>query len=443
MSDSSLPPFPSDFLWGAATASYQIEGAWNADGKGESIWDRFSHTSGKIIDATTGDVACDHYHRYREDVALMQQLGLQAYRFSISWPRVQPMGFGKVNPPGLDFYDRLVDALLEAKIQPFITLHHWDLPQALYEKGGWLERDNLFRFADYAALMVKHLGDRALHWATFNEPNVIADAGYAWGEHAPGIQEDWKSAHQVTHNLMVAHGLAVQAMRSANPALQLGIVLTVWNPEAASDDPADVAAAEYAWYEHEIAFLHPIFRSHYHPLMMEAWGESNPEIHPGDMALICQKLDFLGINCYSRIVLGAKGRLHPVPGSEYTDMDWEICAPAFRRVLNRVWKDYTLPSIYITENGAAFADVVSPDGKIHDDRRTDYLRQYLQQLRLAMQDGVDVRGYFVWSLLDNFEWSQGYTKRFGLVRVDYETLQRTIKDSGEWYADVIQSSGVK
>ncbi len=387
-------------------------------------------------------MACDHYHRYREDVALMKQLGLQAYRFSISWPRLLPSGFGKVNPAGLDFYDRLVDTLLEAGIQPFVTLHHWDLPQALYEKGGWLNRDNLAYFADYAALLVKHLGDRIRHWATFNEPNVIADAGYAWGEHAPGIQGDWKAAHQVTHNLMVAHGLAVQAMRAANPALQVGIVLTVWNPEPLTDAPADVAAAEKTWYGEEIAFLHPLFRGHYHPMMLEAWGETAPEIRPGDMAQLCQKLDFLGINCYSRNVLNAQGRVHPVPGSQYTDMDWEICAPAFRRVLNRVWTDYAPPPIYITENGAAFRDVVSPDGKIHDERRIDYLRQYLQQLRLAMQDGVDVRGYFAWSLLDNFEWSQGFSKRFGLVRVNYDTLERTIKDSGEWYTSVIRSSSL-
>jgi beta-glucosidase len=443
MPDSSFLPFPTTFLWGASTAAYQIEGAWDADGKGESIWDRFSHTPGRIQDGSNGDVACDHYHRYREDVALMQRLGLQAYRFSISWPRVLPSGSGKVNPAGLDFYDRLVDALLEAHIQPFVTLHHWDLPQALYEKGGWLERDNLARFADYGTLMVKHLGDRVLHWATFNEPNVIADAGYDWGEHAPGIKEDRKAACQVTHNLMVAHGLAVQAMRAANPALQAGIVLTVWNPEPSSDDPADVAAAEHAWYSRETTFLHPIFRGHYHPLTIEAMAGNVPQIQPGDMAQLCQKLDFLGINCYSRTVIGAKGWVHPVPGSEYTDMDWEICPPAFRRVLKRVWDDYTPPPIFITENGAAFKDVVSADGKIHDDRRIDYLRQYLQQLRLAMQDGVDVRGYFVWSLLDNFEWSQGYTKRFGVVRVDYETLKRTIKDSGEWYAEVIRHSSIK
>jgi beta-glucosidase len=440
MSVSLINDFPPDFIWGASTASYQIEGAWNEDGKGESIWDRFSHTPGKIDDASTGDVACDHYHRYQEDVALMRNLGLKAYRFSISWPRVLPDGFGRVNPAGLDFYDRLVDALLEAGIQPFVTLHHWDFPQVLYEKGGWLERSNLGYFADYAALMTKYLGDRVKYWATLNEPNVIADAGYLWGEHAPGIKEDAKAAIQVHHNLMVAHGLAVQAMRTGSPDLQLGIVLTVWSPEPLTDDPADVAAAGQAWDKRETVYFHPIFRGHYHPAVLDAMGNLSPEVKAGDMALISQKLDFLGINAYSRVVLSAQGRVHPVAGSEYTDMDWEICAPAFRRMLNHINADYDLPPIYITENGAAFKDVVSPDGRIHDERRIDYLRQHIGQVRLAMQDGVDLRGYFVWSLLDNFEWSQGYTKRFGVVRVDYETLERTIKDSGAWYANLIATN---
>ncbi len=442
MPDTPTPPFPDHFAWGAATASYQIEGAWDADGKGESIWDRFSHTPGKISDATNGDVACDHYHRYREDVALMRQLGLKAYRFSISWPRLQPAGFGRVNPAGLEFYDRLVDALLEARIDPYVTLHHWDLPQALQEKGGWLNRDVLAYFADYSALMAKNLGDRVKHWATFNEPNVIAEAGYAGGEHAPGVKGDGKSAWQVTHHLMVAHGMAVQALRAIDPALQLGIVLTEWITEPASDDPADVAAARQAWDSRETTFTHPIFRGHYHPLVVDAMGAAFPEIKAGDMALIAQKLDFLGINSYSRVVIGAQGRVDPVPGSEYTDMGWEVCAPAFRRMLNRIHQDYDLPPIYITENGAAFPDRVSPDGKIHDDRRLDYLRQHLRQVRLAMQDGVEVRGYFAWSLLDNFEWAQGFTKRFGLIRVDYETQKRTIKDSGAWYAQVIANNQV-
>jgi len=434
--------FPTNFVWGAATAAYQIEGAWNEDGKGESIWDRFSHTPGNIINADTGDVACDHYHRYPEDIALMRQLGLKAYRFSVSWPRVLPTGFGRVNPTGLDFYDRLVDALLAANIEPFITLHHWDFPQVLHDRGGWINRDNLPYFADYAALMVKCLGDRIRRWATFNEPDDIAEAGYGSGEHAPGVKNDWKRARQVIHNLMVAHGLAVQTLRAINPALEVGIVLGQWGLDPASDDPADIAAADLAWNSQRTAFLHPIFRGHYHSLMIDAFGDHLPEIKSGDMALISQKLDFLGINSYSRGVIGAQGVTSPVPGSEYTDMGWEVCAPAFRRMLNRINKDYNLPPIYITENGAAFPDVVTVDGKIHDERRLDYLRQHFTQVRLAMQDGVDVRGYFVWSLLDNFEWGHGNAKRFGLIRVDYDTLKRTIKDSGEWYSRVISSNSV-
>ncbi len=410
--------------------------------KANSIWDRFSHTPGKIADASTGDVACDHYHRYKEDISLMRQIGLKAYRFSISWPRVQPDGCGKVNPAGLDFYDRLVDGLLAAGIQPFITLHHWDLPQALYEKGGWLNRDNLACFADYGALLVKHLGDRVRYWATFNEPEVIAWAGYQEGEHAPGIKGDRKSAAQVSHNLMVSHGLAVQAIRAIRSDLQLGIVLSQWFVEPASPDPADVAAAERAWNTQGTGFINPIFRGEYQPQVLEMLGDSSPQVEAGDMPLITQKLDFLGINSYSRLVASAKGIVNPVPGSEYTDMGWEVCAPAFRRMLNRIHTDYVLPPIYITENGAAYNDVVSPDGNIHDDRRTDYLRQHLRQLRLAMQDGVDVRGYFAWSLMDNFEWSQGYSKRFGLVRIDYDTLVRTLKDSGKWYAQVIAKNEV-
>lgn len=435
--------FPANFAWGAATASYQIEGAWNEDGKGESIWDRFSHTPGKITNGATGDVACDHYHRTKQDIALMRRLGLKAYRFSVSWPRVLPLGHGKVNPAGLEFYDHLVDDLLAANIEPFITLHHWDYPQALYETGGWTNHDNLPYFADYAVLMVKSLGDRISHWTTFNEPGVIADAGYLSGEHAPGIKNNEKMAYQVVHGLLVAHGLAVQAMRAANPSVQVGIVLSQWGVEPASDNQADVDAAEYAWNSRDTAFLHPIFRGHYHPAMLEKMGADMPGIKSGDMALIAQKLDFLGINSYSRVVIGAQGHVANIPGSEYTEMGWEVCAPAFRRLLNRLHADYKIPPIYITENGAAFTDIVTPNGKIHDERRIDYLRQHFTQVRLAMQDGVDIRGYFVWSLMDNFEWGHGNTKRFGLIRVDYETLQRTFKDSAEWYAQVIATNQVE
>ncbi len=434
--------FPPGFLWGAATASYQIEGAWNEDGKGESIWDRFSHTPGKITNGDTGDVACDHYHRYKDDIALMRTLGLKAYRFSVSWPRVLPSGFGRVNLPGLDFYDRLTDALLAANIEPFITLHHWDYPQVLYEKGGWTNRDNLAYFADYAAIVAKRLGDRISKWTTFNEPGVIAGDGYLSGEHAPG-EQDMAKAIQVTHNLMVAHGLAVQALRGVDPKLQVGIVLSQWGLDPATDDPADIAAAEHAWNAGDTAFLHPIFTGHYHPEMVDAIGENLPEIKPGDMALIAQKLDFLGINSYSRGVISAtEGRLDNIPGSEYTEMGWEVCAPAFRRMLVKINPDYRLPPIYITENGAAFKDEVTADGKIHDERRLDYLRQHFTQVRLAMQDGVDIRGYFVWSLLDNFEWGHGNTKRFGLIHTNYETLKRTVKDSGEWFAKVIAENQV-
>jgi beta-glucosidase len=434
--------FPLNFLWGTATASYQIEGAWNADGKGESIWDRFAHTPGKISNGDTGDIACDHYHRYLDDIGLMKQLGMKAYRFSVSWPRVLPSGHGRVNLPGLDFYDRLTDALLAANIEPFITLHHWDYPQALYEAGGWTNRSNLGYFADYSAVMAKRLGDRIQRWTTFNEPSVIAWDGYVSGEHAPG-EKNMSKARQIIHNLMVAHGLSVQAIRGVNPILEVGIVLSQWGIDPASDNPDDIVAADHAWNARETVFLHPIFTGHYHPELIYTLDGALPDIKPGDMALISQKLDFLGINSYSRSVISAKGGwLEKIPGSEYTEMGWEVCAPAFRRLLNKINNDYSLPPIYITENGAAFKDEVSPDGKIHDKRRLDYLRQHFTQVRLAMKDGVDIRGYFVWSLLDNFEWGHGFSKRFGVIHVDNKTLKRTIKDSGEWYSKVISTNTI-
>jgi len=434
--------FPNNFLWGAATASYQIEGAWNEDGKGESIWDRFCHTPGKIEDNSTGDVACDHYHRYLDDIALMRRLGLKAYRFSTSWGRVLPGGRGPLNLRGLDFYDRLVDSLLAANIEPFLTLYHWDLPQVLQDEGGWENRNTCHAFADYAALMVKRFGDRVRYWTTFNEPSVVAFDGNLAGEHAPGIQ-DPRVAFQVVHHLLVAHGLAVQAIRAIDPKLQVGIVLNLWNSEPATDSPEDIAAAEAAWQKSDAIFPDAIFKAQYPPLVYEMVGENMPKIQDGDFALASQKLDYLGLNSYSRNLVSANGNINPVPGSEYTEMGWEVCAPALRRLLVRINNDYRLPPIYITENGASFQDEVSPDGKVHDARRLDYLKQHFLQTRLAMQDGVDVRGYFVWSLLDNFEWGHGYTKRFGIVRVDYETQERIVKDSGEWYANVIASNSVE
>jgi beta-glucosidase len=433
--------FPAKFLWGAATAAYQIEGAWNEDGKGESIWDRFSHTQGKIEDGSSGDVACNHYHRYAEDIQLMQQLGLQAYRFSVSWSRVLPAGRGQINPAGLDFYDRLVDSLLAANIEPFLTLHHWDLPLAIQEQGGWTKRTACHAFADYAALIVKHLGDRVKYWTTFNEPSVIMFDGHLNGSHAPGIQDE-NVAYQVGHHLLVAHGLAVQAMRTINPDLKIGLVLSLWPADPASQDPADIAAAEQAWQSGETLFLDPVFKGHYPPLVYDIAGEAMPEIQDGDLALIAQRLDYLGVNYYSRHLVNAVGTIDPVPGSQYTEMGWEVCPPALRRLLNKLNEDYHLPPVYITENGAAFHDVVEQDGEIRDEQRLDYLRQHFIQAALAIQDGVDLRGYFVWSLLDNFEWSYGYTKRFGIVRVDYETQKRTVKESGKWYQQVISSNRV-
>jgi beta-glucosidase len=433
--------FPHNFLWGAATAAYQIEGAWDEDGKGESIWDRFSHTQGKVTNGDTGDMACDHYHRYQDDIGLMRRLGLKAYRFSTAWTRILPSGRGRINPPGLDFYDRLVDALCAANIEPFVTLYHWDLPYMLHEQGGWNNRDVAYVFADYAALMVKRLGDRVRYWTTINEPGVILFNGHMTGEHAPGIQ-DAKVAYQVGHHLILAHGLAVQAMRGVAPKLHYGIVLNQWMADPASDTPADNAAAQAVWDRSEPHFLDAIFKGHYPPQMYELLGKSMPAIKDGDMTLISQKLDYLGLNYYSRNLVSSSGIINPVPGSEYTEMGWEVCAPALRRLLNKINNEYDLPPIYITENGAAFPDEVTPDGNVHDERRLDYLRQHFIQTRLAMQDGVDVRGYFVWSLLDNFEWAHGFTKRFGLIHVNYDTQDRIIKDSGNWYAEVIRKNEV-
>lgn len=440
---TELMTFPSDFLWGAATAAYQIEGAWNADGKGESIWDRFSHTPGKIDNGDTGDVACDHYHRYAEDIALMRQLGLKAYRFSISWPRVIPARQGAVNPAGLDFYDRLVDGLLAADIQPFVTLYHWDLPQALQDGGGWGNRDVCGYFADYAATVVRRLGDRVRYWVTLNEPAVSAFAGHRDGGHPPGLRDE-KLALQAAHHLLVAHGLAVQAIRAtqSEPHAEVGIVLDMWPVEPATDSPQDRAMAEQSWQKGAGWFLSPLLRAHYPPEALRACSPNAPVVQPGDLALIAQWLDFLGVNFYSRNLVRNAETISPVPGSEYTDMGWEVHAPAFQRLLARLKRKYPIPPLYITENGAAFAEAVSPDGSVHDARRLVYLRDHLIQARLAMDDGVDLRGYFVWSLLDNFEWTCGYSKRFGLIHVDYATQRRIVKDSAKWYAQVIARNRV-
>lgn len=430
--------FPSNFTWGAASAAYQIEGAWNEDGKGESIWDRFSHTPGKIWQGHTGDVACDHYHRYRSDIALMQELGLQAYRFSIAWSRVLPMGRGRVNTAGLDFYERLVDALLAAGITPFATLYHWDLPQALQDSGGWAQRDLSATFADYAALMVQRLGDRVRYWATFNEPWCVSFLGHHTGEHAPGMR-DLRLALQVAHHELLAHGLAAQAMRAAHSNLQVGIVLNLWPVEVVGDNEKAQAEVEPTWQRNCAWFLDPLYRGAYPAEALAAYGGLAPALETHDFVTISQPLDFMGINYYQPIALGGPTL---VPGAEHTEMGWEVYPQGLIHLLQRLHREYQLPPLYITENGAAYRDTVTADGRVPDARRLAYVRDHLHALHAAMTDGVDVRGYFVWSLTDNFEWAHGYSKRFGIIHVDYDTQVRIIKDSGHWYSRVIASGQV-
>ncbi len=436
------PAFPDRFVWGASTAAYQIEGAWNEDGRGESIWDRFSHTPGKTHNGDSGDVACDHYHRWPDDVALMQQLGLKAYRFSTAWPRISPQGRGSINHAGLEFYDRLVDALLAADIEPYVTLYHWDMPQALEEAGGWGARDTAYAFADYAETMVRHLGDRVQHWTTLNEPWCSAFLGYSYGVHAPG-RHDEALALQAAHHLLMAHGLALQAMRAINTTIKAGIVLNLWSIETVTDTPADRILVEHAWQRDLGWFLDPLFHAEYPLLAWQAREAIAPNVQPGDLKLIAQPLDFLGINNYNRIVLNSRGERVQPAESEYTEMGWEVHAPGLRRLLNTLHRRYPLLPLYIIENGAAFADEIGADGAVHDPRRINYLREHIGAVRVALQDGVDVRGYFVWSLLDNFEWSHGYSKRFGIAYVDYATQRRILKDSARWYAQVIARNGLE
>jgi beta-glucosidase len=430
----SEPTFPPGFTWGVATSAYQIEGAAREDGRGPSIWDTFSHTPGKTLDGDTGDVACEHYHRMPADVDLIADLGVEAYRFSIAWPRVQPLGKGAWNPKGLDFYDRLVDRLLAKGLQPHATLYHWDLPQGLQDDGGWASRDTTDRFADYAAMMGRRLGDRVASICTHNEPWCTAHLGHHVGQFAPG-DKDPQLAVQVSHHLLLSHGKALLAMRESGVKAPLGIVLNQSSVTAASDsqEDRDKAAREYAafvsWY------MDPIFRKAY----PTAPGlDLYPVVHENDFNIIAQPLDFLGINYYTRIWASAAQPPVPAPNAMGTnDMGWENYPDGLSVLLQQIHRDYTLPPIYITENGYAGADRVV-DGQVHDPERIAYVRTHLQALKEAMDAGVDVRGYFYWSLFDNYEWNSGYAKRFGLVHVDYETQQRTLKDSARWYSDFIR-----
>lgn len=441
---TDFPIFPSGFLLGAATAAYQIEGGARDDGRGESIWDRFSHTPGKVFEGHTGDVACDHYHLWRQDVELMSRLNLQAYRFSISWPRVLPQGRGQVNPAGLDFYDHLVDALLAKGIQPFITLYHWDLPQALQDIGGWPNRDLVGYFADYAVAVVKRLGDRVRHWITFNEPWVFAFLGYHMGIHAPGLT-DPKAAFQTAHHALVAHGRAADALRAyGSDDVQVGITLNLSSVHPATDSQADLDAARRFDGHLNRWFLDPLYRGRYPEDILDLIGDLGPQVEEGDLDGLAERTDFLGINNYTRAVVADQPDNPPLnlehkqpEEAQYTDMGWEIYPDGLYQVLKRVHKEYAPATIYITENGAAFDDVPQADGRVVDRQRVEFLRSYLFAALRAVEEGVPLKGYFVWSLLDNFEWALGYSKRFGIVYVNYETQERTVKESGNWYSKMI------
>jgi beta-glucosidase len=442
--------FPDDFLWGTATSAYQIEGSPTADGAGRSIWHRFSHTPDNTWLDQTGDVACDHYRRYKGDVGIMSELGVNAYRFSIAWGRVLPNGTGKINKKGVDFYSRLVDELLKKGIKPNATLYHWDLPEALDDRGGWLNRDIADWFSDYAVTMWEALGDRVEMWSTLNEPWVVTDGGYMHGVLAPGHANPFEAA-VAAHNLLRSHGMAVERFRSTKAAKKgkVGIAINLEPKYPASKSPQDLEATRRADAYMNRQYLDPIFRGHYPKEMREIFGEAWPEWPDEDMRLIKQPIDFLGVNYYTRSVnrydrerVPVQVRVVPQPHHITTQTDWEVFAPALTEILLWVKKRYGNPPVYITENGAAFYDPPQPiDGRVEDPLRVEYYRQHLRAAHDAMKKGVDLRGYFAWSLLDNYEWALGYSKRFGIVHVDYETQKRTIKRSGRYYASVIASNG--
>jgi beta-glucosidase len=434
--------FPPDFAWGFAASAYQIEGAASEDGRGRSIWDTFAREPGRIADGTTGDNACDHYHRFRDDIALMAGIGAKAYRFGVSWPRVQPNGTGPVNEPGLDFYDRLVDALLAAGIKPLANLFHWDLPQALQDDGGFADPRIVGRFADYATLVARRLGDRVPDWMTFNEPAVFAFLGHADGIHAPG-QRDWPTALRVADNELRGHAAAVAAIRSVVKDARIGIAFDVNQVVPASDTDRDRRAATEWSAARDAWFLDPLFGRGYPRLGREVHGSAG-HLHGVDLSdPPSGDLDYLGLNYYRRDPVSALSdrafdwTIEARPGTEQTQMGWEVAPDGLREVLLALHREYAPREIVITENGAAYPDTVDPDGRIRDDSRVAYLSRHVAAAADALAAGVPLTGYHVWSLLDNFEWSLGYTRRFGLVHVDFEDQRRTPKDSADWYRRLI------
>jgi beta-glucosidase len=448
-------PFPTDFAWGAATSSYQIEGAVSADGKGRSIWDTFTHTPGTIANGHTGDEACDHYHRWAEDVDLMASYDLNAYRFSVSWPRIQPDGRGAANQRGLDFYRRLVDRLLDRGIRPALTLNHWDIPQAIEDDGGWRNRDAVERFVEYTGLIVDALRDRVAWWITHNEPWIVAALGHRLGIHAPGIR-DTEAELRVAHHLLLSHGAVVEAYRASGATAPIGIALNLLPTYGQTDAQADARAATLSDGYTNRWYLDPLLRGSYPTDMLDYFGQrfELDWIHDGDLDRIGQPIDFLGVNYYARRVVRAPApgddgefdwvvRAETTTGIPTSDLGWEMTPETLVDLLVRLKDEYASPPILITENGCALNDTIDEDGAVHDRRRIAYLEGHLRAVEEAIAHGVDVRGYFAWSLLDNFEWAEGYGPRFGLTYVDYPTQRRISKDSASWYRDVIGRNGLR
>lgn len=443
--------FPENFIWGTATAAYQIEGAFNTDGKGKSIWDTFSHKEGKIKNNDTGDTACDHYHKFKEDIQLMKSLGIQSYRFSIAWTRILPEGVGQVNQKGIEFYNQLIDELIKANIEPVITLYHWDLPQSLQESGGWNSEKTVHAFVEYASIVFKAYGDRVKRWITHNEPFVISILGYSQGVHAPGIKNT-KVALQVAHSLLVSHGLVVKKFRELNLKGEIGITLNLTSVDAYSEDEKDIEAAQIFSEHINEWFLSPLFKKKYPDKLRNLYEKKYGKLsfETTDFDIISEEIDFLGINYYSRAVVKYNKQsdffqietIKP-SSSEYTAMDWEICPEGLLNLLITINKNFTQKPLYITENGAAFNDTLDSDCLINDSKRINYLKGHFKSAHQAIKRNIPLKGYYVWSFMDNFEWAYGYEKRFGLIYVDYENLQRYKKDSAKWYQKVIAQNGFK
>lgn len=439
--------FPKGFVWGAATSSYQIEGGWNADGKGLNVWDHFSHQPYKVKNGDTGDVACDHYHRWAEDVDLMAWLGLQSYRFSISWARILPDGFGRVNPAGLDFYERLVDRLLENGIRPNATLNHWDFPQALSEQGGWTNRAMSDWFTEYAGIVFEHLGDRVEYWATHNEPKVVSLMGYADGTFPPG-RSSVSEAMLAVHHLHLAHAKAIQVFREGRHKGEIGIVIDIQNYQPKTDSEADRLAARRAAEFNNGLFTDPILLGKYPEYIVNWLGDLFPSMPAADLDLIHQPIDFLGMNYYmSHYVshahwgfLKADARMYSADGFGTNAMDWGIDPEGLLTGLRALREHYGNPKVFITENGTCSRDVADENGFVNDIARIRFLREHILKVHEAISEGSNIAGYYVWSLLDNFEWANGYEPRFGLVRVDFDTLKRTPKQSAHWYRRLIDSN---